>query len=934
MPGIELHADYDRDGRLTGSPAERAARLDWPGAIVVANLDNDSRSLPRRPASGATPPADYDLATASARDDELVPLRIRIGPGALAAGERLRLHCPGPLHPRVRLSTADGVIVPQRPGVPGEYVLPTVPAPGTLELTLQVRTIAGAAFGRLSNLDPTYRHEAREETRFELTLFRVDASGRAFPEDHGRFSVAPVILDDHLTPAVRVYMVDTGDNFPSVQDVRSAAAVAGVPLVLVDPSLTDWDTWLQDQYQHGFMQGASRSRQLILHLPRLRHENSIASITDNLEEFVNSHFRSRDLALFNDLWDRIIAVNTSDGGVLRVGFREMRDWSMRGFGLLDVCERIDVYGALADPSWSRIERGGLVATLRALATGVRRLGATLSAAASSAPPRRAKFFEGLKLAAEQLARQSTGAYRVSGSGAAASVTCRIGSQTVTLPEETADRLFARATQMHDSANYGGNIESTPPLPGAPLGKILLGNAVNPHTGADFMDPDLLRLLAKQKKQPLVEVDTTWLRVGHVDEMFAVVPHARTGFSILHASCSAAMTLLRRAETLYRSGLPLDHPDRDPGLRRPSGVLSRSMTEGAHPVTRLFRGKAWWHQHRPPEGDEVSQSYDPPRIYLRLARELGDGGAINVHRIGLVPGEGEDRRYPADITASEILFCERDAAGTSVNDTLEATVLARSRSVLSGELGVPILPVPVLFDAVPSAADFTDAHWLHKTTAFSPDIVNLQVLNGHLLAPKPYGPRMRRTDAIRVVREAMREVGVSGSVRDRVGPRLVARRRMTRERYWVEKVEPAYLTTSSGIIQESFGGMRDRNDVLAGFKDSFPGTDETELERRLIRPNARHFDSGGQLRESFSRIVVDDGMVDLFELWTAAVVEELGAVLHFVDTWAYHLGEGQIHCGTNVLRRPRRARGVKVWDAPDVEFRAQRGAPTAASEAAE
>jgi hypothetical protein len=107
-----------------------------------------------------------------------------------------------------------------------------------------------------------------------------------------------------------------------------------------------------------------------------------------------------------------------------------------------------------------------------------------------------------------------------------------------------------------------------------------------------------------------------------------------------------------------------------------------------------------------------------------------------------------------------------------------------------------------------------------------------------------------------------------------------------------------------------------------FRDSFPGTDDAELERRLIAPNARRFDSSGLLREDFTRLVVADGMVDLFELWTAAVIEGTGATLHFVDTWSYHLGDGQIHCGTNVLRRPRRL-GINVWDAPDVEFRAAR-----------
>jgi hypothetical protein len=106
MPGLEIHADYDRDGRLTGSAAERAARLVWPGAIVVANLDRDQRVLPARPSSGGTPPPDYDIATAFSRDDELLPIRIRVASGALGAGERLRIRCSGIMHTRIRLSTS------------------------------------------------------------------------------------------------------------------------------------------------------------------------------------------------------------------------------------------------------------------------------------------------------------------------------------------------------------------------------------------------------------------------------------------------------------------------------------------------------------------------------------------------------------------------------------------------------------------------------------------------------------------------------------------------------------------------------------------------------------------------------------------------------------------------------------------------------------
>lgn len=922
MPGIELHADFDRDGRLTRSADERAARLIWPGAILVANLDRDQRVLPSRVSGGDTPEPDYSMATAFSRDDELLPLEIRVTPGALGTGERLRIRCSGIMHTRIRLSDRAGIIVPHRLGHPEDFELPSLPPSGVLALTLQVRTIAGASFGRLSNLELEYRDDPREETRFELSVLRVDVLDRTHTEDFGRFSVAPFILDDRITTATRIYIVNTPENLPSRFDVSRAVAAASVPLVEVPVSLTGGDTWLQDQYQHAMMQGADNFRQLILHLPRLRHENSDETVTDNLEDFVNSHFRSRNIAMFNDLWDRVISVNTTDGGVLRINFRQIDAWIKSVGRLLRVSHQLDTYGALASPSWQPIDDTDWVDALRNMSANLRRLNNAIDDALDESQPERADLLNGLKNAAAQMVREAMQGISSTGSGDTLSVTSSVAGQSVSLIAQTARRLFLRGRQMHDAANYGGNIESTPPVPGAPLGKILIGNVTFPDGDGEFVDPDLLRLLAKQKKQPIVEINTSWLRVGHVDEMIAVVPHRSAGFSILHASSAAAMAILREAEARYRSGLSLYHPNKITGIHRPSGVLSRLMNEGSHPVTRLFRGKAWMHQHRPADPGQVTRSHDPPSIYLRLAAALGGTSGFNIHRIGFVPGEGPDRRYPADITPSEIIFAERDVNGESVNDGMDTALLEPSRARLRTELGVPVLPIPVLWDRVDNLGLFTANYWNQPTTAFSPDIVNMQVLNGHLLVPKPYGPRMNRDDAIYVVRAAMEAIGMPSNIRDRVGPRIVARRRMTQDFFWVERVESATLFSSIGTIRASYGGMETVSDVKAGFRDSFPGADDAELERRLIAPNRRSFDSSGYLRKDFTRLIVNDGMVDLFELFTAAVIDHLGVQLHFVDSWYYHIRDGQIHCGTNVLRRPRRLSGMNVWDAPDVSFRSQ------------
>ncbi len=720
-------------------------------------------------------------------------------------------------------------------------------------------------------------------------------------------------------------MVNNFWNWPSFSDVWDAAVAAAVPLIGVDPDLTHGDTWLQDQYQHSLMQGSDGWRQLIVHLPRLRYDNTDATKIDNLEEFVNAHFRSRNIGLYRDLWDRVVPVETAAGGVARPSFRHLDAWVQKAGRLLRAGRLLNRYGMDAGSGWRTLNYADWVAALLSLRADLAKFAKHIDQARVNATAERDRQLLAEKAAARAVVDAALAEFDVPDrTETDPRITSTIGNGMVTLRASIARRLYARAKQMHSGMNYGGNIESTPPVSGAPLGKIVIGNATNPDTKGEFIDPDLLRVFAKQKKQPLVEIDTSWLRVGHVDEMMAVVPHGRgrSGFSILHASAHAAIDLLARAEARYRDALPATHPMAGP-REAPSGVMPRLMTDGTAPVTRLFRGKAWEHLHRAARSGQVEFMSEPPAIYFRLCSAFGatsGGTGFNVHNIGYVPGVGPDRRYPADITPTELLFAEADRSGRSSNESFDVNFLEPSRNILRNALpGIAILPVPVLFDRTDDTSHFRQFYWREQTTAFSPHMVNLKILNGHLLVPKPYGPRMRVNDAIAVVRDSMASLGVPGRIRAHVGRRLIARRRMTRARYWVEKVSPAYLTSST-----AYGGMQTKVDVVNAFRDSFPGADAPERERRIIRPNLRHFDARGNLKDEFSLIKFDDGMVDLFELFVAAIAEELGVRLHFVDSWYYHLGHGEIHCGTNVLRRARGAGAglPDVWDAPDHDFRRQ------------
>jgi protein-arginine deiminase len=68
----------------------------------------------------------------------------------------------------------------------------------------------------------------------------------------------------------------------------------------------------------------------------------------------------------------------------------------------------------------------------------------------------------------------------------------------------------------------GNIEVAPPCDGYPLGRVLIGGA-----GGQGVCAEGKAFLGTLPQSPYLEIDTTWLAVGHVDEVCSFVP-AQTG----------------------------------------------------------------------------------------------------------------------------------------------------------------------------------------------------------------------------------------------------------------------------------------------------------------------------------------------------------------------------------------------------------------------
>jgi hypothetical protein len=238
-----------------------------------------------------------------------------------------------------------------------------------------------------------------------------------------------------------------------------------------------------------------------------------------------------------------------------------------------------------------------------------------------------------------------------------------------------------------------------------------------------------------------------------------------------------------------------------------------------------------------------------------------------------------------------------------------------------------LPLPVLFDRVPSVATWTRSPMAFQTSAFTVDVVNMQVINGRLLVPRPYGPRMRPDDAVAVIGEAMRACGVPDGVARRIDARFIRRHALGTGIYWIERQAP--IARPGGIpapysgqqtMHTVYDGLETADQVIDQFRDSFPGADDAALRRAIVDPNRRHFDARDRLHPGWRRFEIADGMIDLFEASVLAVADELGVQVHWVDSWFYHVRLGEIHCGSNVLRLPGRRSGLQnVWDVADQRY---------------
>jgi hypothetical protein len=91
MSLFTLHADYDQNGVVSRSPAEYQLRKQFPGAVFLPNVDADGVAFPTQVRCGTLIPPDSVARNKLAKDNDLLPLMIRIEKGTVAADYSLAL---------------------------------------------------------------------------------------------------------------------------------------------------------------------------------------------------------------------------------------------------------------------------------------------------------------------------------------------------------------------------------------------------------------------------------------------------------------------------------------------------------------------------------------------------------------------------------------------------------------------------------------------------------------------------------------------------------------------------------------------------------------------------------------------------------------------------------------------------------------------------
>lgn len=939
MADIELHADSDRDGHVSLRDHEHRVRAVWPGAIIVANLDCDDRVLPGAVQQGEPVVLDRDRPTKSPRDDELAAIVVKVRDPAALTGRDFFLRIAGWNASYTRLYDDRGRPVPRGPFARYDVALTAAGA----RFQLEARTLAATPVQHARGVPATIVPTARDESDLTVDLMSNNADGTITKWDSLLFTTAPFIVASDTAPLERVYVLDSEEVLRAmVRDIEREVQGAGVQVVPVPQNLLVGERELRSHFVCGYCDRPGRHNRVLALLGGYWALGADDESTTT--RLVQSHFPSKDLGLFGDFFERTVHIPLApqaptDGGppltvedlTLHVGFKASFGLYFRMYDAVRLLDYVlDIFYLFAVDDPPAVVPTTFAAIVNALGDWV--LGASaILGLWEKATKDVESWREYFKTHHDNLASQYR---RVNDSISSLGTMIAIRADDIEVPArlraagkrppgeeppvETdkkenllmtsaqADALWDRLNELHSGVSTACNMLTSPPLVGAPFGKIVL---------AGSPDPELLDFLQRQYVQPVVLLSTGPVAMT-ADEVVSFVPaqrEASSQFVILRNSPRAGTVILRHAANAYRKGLPEDHEHFGVPLAFRT-IEKRRTTDGGTPVTALFRGQSWFQQLSiiasertreeaertgskfewplKDEGLRVGPNFEwPPRLFMKLA-ELN---RVRVAPLRPFPELLIDFSFNANtkgsalaswMTVLELLLLDNgnnvaleDAAFAGVDAQLEANFP-----------DVPVVRIPAFFDSpnVPPMPSPSRGKLMPTSShrALVPNLLANVPVNGRVLLPQPLGPRMQRGAAIAVLENAFAELRDYESAS--VVKRHLASKKLAGFHYWAHSTEELSITAKW---------------VASQFFDGFPGDDLRGIEKKIMRANTAAFDAKGALLAGWQRVLVPEQTIDLFEAYVEIALRKYGVDVRWIDDWHNHRHGGNVRRATNVLPRP-------------------------------
>lgn len=233
----------------------------------------------------------------------------------------------------------------------------------------------------------------------------------------------------------------------------------------------------------------------------------------------------------------------------------------------------------------------------------------------------------------------------------------------------------------------------------------------------------------------------------------------------------------------------------------------------------------------------------------------------------------------------------------------------------------VIKIPIYFKP---GADLSKpyGHDDNITVAKTVGMVNMQVVGKHLFVPKPFGPRMPKIKAEKIVKDTLKHLK-SGKVPVKslldTGFFFWARPGLSVEQVALFFTQPKTVAERKELIKK----IKDSSHVISSSLKTLVDAKKKEIvDANKVAPTPITSITPGGIFNRWKRLFIPENTVDVIETYMLSVLSHIGCKVHFVDDWYYHIGWGEAHCGTNAKRTPPPEATLKQkwWDVydPDVD----------------